>query len=47
MSLGLIDKKLFSNVYKQKNANSFSSINLKDINILQLDASYYDESSEP
>ena len=47
MSLGLVDKKLFANVCKQKNANNFPSINPKDMKILRLDASCYDESNEP
>ena len=47
MSIGLVNKKLFANVYKQKNLNKFSSINPKDIKILRLDASGYDESNEP
>ena len=46
MSLESVDKKLFANVYKHKNANKISSINLKDIKILRLDASGYDESNE-
>ena len=47
MSLGSVDKKLFANVYKQKNANNFPSINPRDIKILRLDAPCYSESNKP
>ena len=47
MSLESVDKKLFANVYKLKNANNFPSINPRDIKILRLDAPCYGESNKP
>src|ERR1043166_5568472 len=47
MSLGLIDGKLLAIYCLKTFVNNFSFINPKDIKILRLDASSYDESNEP
>ena len=46
MSLGLMDSKIFTKIFKMKNVNNFLSIGAKDMKTLPLDASHYDESNE-
>ena len=46
MALGSIESKIFIKVFKIKNGNNFLSIGDKDMEILPLDASCYDESDE-
>ena len=47
MSLGLTDEKLLAFLCLQTFANNFLSTNPRDMKILRLDASCYNESNEP
>src|ERR1051325_10293251 len=47
MSFGLVNEKLFVFYYLKNFANYFFCIDFKDMGILWLDASCYDESNEP
>ena len=47
ISLGIIDRKILAIYCLKTFVNNFSFINPKNIKILRLDASGYDESNEP